>query len=142
MRDRPRFVGATLRAPFTFNSIALSTLFWAMLVVPAWIAPQAAQAASWNATAGAQSGDRGKQAWAFLPNELWIHAGDSIFWTVASDDTHTVSFLTASQLRPGIPQDSDVITPDGSSFDGSSYVNSGELTFGQAARTLSLEATK
>src|SRR5260370_11742952 len=131
MRDRPRFCGATLRAPFTFNSFALSTLFWSMLVATGLIVPQAAQAAQWNAIAGAQSGDRGRQAWAFLPNELWIHAGDSIFWTVASDDTHTVSFLTASQLRPGIPQNNDVITPDGSSFDGSSYVNSGELTFGQ-----------
>jgi plastocyanin len=112
MRDRPRFAGA-------------------VLVAAVWMAPQAAQAASWNGTAGAQSGDRGRQAWAFLPNELWIHAGDSIFWAVANDDTHTVSFLTASQLRPTMGQDSDVITPDGSSFDGSSYVNSGELTFGQ-----------
>jgi plastocyanin len=131
MRDTPRFVRATLRVPFTFDSIPLSTLFWPMLAAAVLIAPQAAQAAKWNATAGAQSGDRGRQAWAFLPNELWIHAGDSIFWAVASDDTHTVSFLTASQLRPTMGQDNDVITPDGSSFDGSSYVNSGELTFGQ-----------
>jgi plastocyanin len=131
MRDTPRFAGATLRVPFTFNSIALSTLFWAMLVAAGLIVPQAAHAEKWNATAGAQSGDRGRQAWAFLPNELWIHPGDSIFWTFASDDTHTVSFLTAGQLRPTIGHDSDVITPDGSSFDGSSYVNSGELTFGK-----------
>ncbi len=131
MRDTPRFAGATLRVPFTLNSIALSTLVWPMLVAAVLLGPQAAQAAKWNATAGDQSRDRGRQAWAFLPNELWIHAGDSIFWAVASDDTHTVSFLTAGQLRPTLAQVNDVITPDGSSFDGSSYVNSGELTFGQ-----------
>ncbi len=127
MRHRSRLAGATLQAPFNSNS----AFFASMLVAAVLIAPQAAQAAKWNATAGAQSGDRGRQAWAFLPNELWIHAGDSIFWSVASDDTHTVSFLTASQLRPTIGHDSDVITPDGPSFDGSSFVNSGELTFGQ-----------
>ena len=32
MRDTPRFAGATLRVPFTLNSIALSTLVWPMLV--------------------------------------------------------------------------------------------------------------
>src|SRR5712692_11540379 len=107
MRHRSRFAGTTLQAPFNSNS----ALFWALLVAAVLIAPQAAQAAKWNATAGAQSGDRGRQAWAFLPNELWIHAGDSIFWSVASDDTHTVSFLTAGQLRPTLAHVNDVIAP-------------------------------
>ena len=79
---------------------------------------------------GSQSGDQGRQAWAFLPNELWIHAGDSVLWTVATDESHTISFLTPSQLRPTVGQDSNVITPSGSPFDGSSFVNSGEITFG------------
>jgi plastocyanin len=105
------------------------TVFLAILVVR--ITPHTLQAATWNITAGAESSDLGRQAAAFLPNELWIHAGDSILWAVTSHDTHTISFLTAGPLRPTVAHDSDVVTPSGSSFDGSSFVNSGELPFGQ-----------
>ncbi len=42
-----------------------------------------------------------KQAIAFLPNEMWIHAGDSITWTSASGDIHTVSFFVAGQKYAG-----------------------------------------
>jgi hypothetical protein len=38
------------------------------------------------------------QALAFLPNEIWIHAGDSITWTFPVSEPHTVTFLT-----PGPP---------------------------------------
>ena len=40
---------------------------------------------NWNATVGGQSADMSKQAVAFLPNEIWIHAGDSITWTFAAE---------------------------------------------------------
>jgi plastocyanin len=109
------------------NSILSSAIMRCMLSLAALIVPQALHAATWQATVGAQSDDLGRQGWAFLPNELWIHAGDSVTWTFASDEPHTASFLTFNQLRPTIAHDSDVITPSGSSFDGSSYVNSGEL---------------
>lgn len=111
------------------NSMLSSTIIRCMLPLTGLIVPQAVHAAAttWNATAGAQSDDLGRQGLAFLPNELWIHAGDSITWTFATDEAHTVSFLTFSQLRPTTPQDSDIITPSGSSFDGSAFVNSGEL---------------
>ena len=39
--------------------------------------------------------------------------------------------MTPSQLRPVGPHRNDVITPDGSAFDGSSFVNSGDLSGGQ-----------
>ena len=55
---------------------------------------------NWNATVAGQSKDMAKQAIAFLPNELWIHAGDSITWTFASGDIHTVTFLTVGQVYP------------------------------------------
>ena len=105
------------------------TVFLAILAV--WIAPHTLRAATWNITAGAESSDLGRQVAAFLPNELWIHAGDSILWAVTSHDAQTISFLTANQLRPTVAHDRDVVTPSGSSFDGSAFVNSGELTFGQ-----------
>src|SRR5215472_12872123 len=54
--------------------------------------------AQWNATIGAQSQDLGRQGLAFLPNEIWIHAGDSITWKMAPDEPHTVTFFAS---RPG-----------------------------------------
>ena len=42
-------------------------------------------AAQWNATVGAESNDLGRQGLAFLPNEIWIHAGDSITWPPATE---------------------------------------------------------
>jgi plastocyanin len=97
------------------------------------------QADTWTAAVGAQSSDEGKQALAFLANELWIHVGDSIRWTAATDEIHTVSFLTIGQPRPplfttgnsgpfvGCPG----ATPDPSSFDGSKCVTSAPLAIGQ-----------
>jgi len=97
----------------------------------------ATQPQLWEVWVGAQSPDLGDQALAFLPNELWIHAGDSIRWTHASTEIHTVTFLTPGppgQIRPpnfgstfGVPVGCPGNTPDGASFNGSSCVNSGLL---------------
>jgi plastocyanin len=92
---------------------------------------------NWNATVGGQSADLSQQAVAFLPNEIWIHAGDSITWTFASGDIHTVTFLTVGQVYPfdetqGCPP----ITPSGSPFDGSSCVSSADLTLGQTYQVI------
>src|SRR4029077_15780957 len=46
---------------------------------------------NWNATVGGQSADMSKQAVAFLPNEIWIHAGGSITWTFARADIHSAT---------------------------------------------------
>src|SRR5262249_392047 len=70
-----------------------------MLVAGLLLLPQLL-AAQWNATVGAESSDLGRQGLAFLPNEIWIHAGDSITWTVAVAEPHTVAFLTDGQLPP------------------------------------------
>ena len=55
-------------------------IFW-LFALAILIAPGAVSAKTWRATVGAQSTDEGIQALAFLPNELWIRAGDSITWT-------------------------------------------------------------
>lgn len=57
-------------------------------------------AADWHAAVGAQDENKGRQVIAFLPNELWIHAGDSVEWIVNADEIHTVTFLTDGQVRP------------------------------------------
>lgn len=80
---------------------------------------------------GAQSRDLGRQVIAFLPNEVWIHAGDSVDFTVATDEPHTVTFLTPNQVRPPFPVGCPGTTATGSAEDGSSCVNSGTLTKGQ-----------
>jgi plastocyanin len=114
---------------------------FALVALLAGVATSAASATEWNAWVGAQTEDQGGQALAFLPNELWIHAGDSIRFSFSTDEPHTVSFLKPGQLRPpafslvgvggnvfvGCPG----ATPDGSSFDGSACLTSGPSTTGQ-----------
>ena len=108
----------------------LTLLLAAGLVSAIALPTQAEQ--NWNATVGGQSKDKAMQAVAFLPNELWIHAGDTITWTSASDDAHTVTFLTVGQVYPfDFTQGCPPISPSGSSFDGSSCVSSPPLTNGQ-----------
>jgi len=107
-----------------FTPIQGSIVAGCVWMLAALIGPQTAHAGAWQATVGAQSADLGRQALAFLPNELWIHVGDTITWTHDADDAHTVTFLTAGQLRPLDP----TIPPSaGSSFDGMTFVNSGLL---------------
>jgi plastocyanin len=97
----------------------------------ALLIPSSTLADTWQLQAGAESPDRGRQALAFLPNEIWIHAGDSIRWTFPTHERHTLTFLTPGQTRPpafgsifGILVGCPGITPDGSSFNGSACVTS------------------
>src|SRR5512135_3940187 len=78
-----------------------------------------ASAAEWSVTVGVESPDKGRQALAFLPNEIWIHAGDSITWTFAVDEIHTVSLLQPAQIRPPFAVGCPGTTPNDSSFNGS-----------------------
>ena len=57
--------------------------------------PQAANAQrTWNANVGAETRDQAGQADAFLPNEIWINAGDSIRWTWRpKNEPHTLTLL-------------------------------------------------
>ena len=76
-----------------------------LLLFVAWMAHTAVPvlASGIQAIAGAQSEDKGRQALAFLPNELWVHVGDSVTWAFPTDEPHTVTFLGASQVRPPFP---------------------------------------
>ena len=93
-----------------------------------------ARAQSWEATVGTESPDRGSQALAFLPNEIWIHAGDSIRWTFPTHERHTLSFLMSGQIRPpgfgptfGVLVGCPGVTANGLPFDGSSCITSDVL---------------
>jgi plastocyanin len=101
------------------------------VLAPLFLIPTLVQAQNWQVQVGAQSKDKGQQIIASLPNEVWIHAGDSIAFTVATDEPHTVTFLTPNQVRPPFPVGCPGTTPNGSAEDGSVCVNSGTLTKGQ-----------
>jgi len=98
---------------------------WALVYAAIVLAPLA-YADSWHLIVGAQDTDKGVQALAFLPNEIWIHAGDNITWTFPTPD-HSVTFLTQGQPRPTFQVGCPGTTPDGSPFDGSACVNSGRV---------------
>jgi len=114
----------------TLRSVTVATLACWIFAPAIFIAPRAGYAAIWQATAGAQSTDEGIQALAFLTNELWVHAGDSVRWTFPTPEIHTVTFLKPGQprpQRPGVGGGCPGTTPDGSGFDGSACVTSAEL---------------
>ncbi|HYT31746.1 MAG TPA: plastocyanin/azurin family copper-binding protein [Thermoanaerobaculia bacterium] len=103
-------------------------------ILTAGVATRTAQAEEWQATVGGESPDRGRQALAFLPNELWVHTGDRIRWNFPTHERHTLTFLKPGQTRPpgfgpifGVPVGCPGLTPDGSSFDGSACVTTGIL---------------
>lgn len=93
-----------------------------------------ARADDWQVKAGAERPDMGPQALAFLPNELWIHAGDSVRFVFTTHERHTATFLKPGQVRPpnfgpifGIGVGCPGNTPDGADATVSSCVNSGIL---------------
>jgi plastocyanin len=88
--------------------------------------------AQWTASVGAESGDQGRQALAFLPNEIWIHVGDSITWKLVTKvEPHTVTFLIANQIRNPFNVGCPGYTPDNSPFDGTACVSAPPMVNGQ-----------
>src|ERR1700680_1989101 len=103
------------------RSIWLQALLRWALVLAVLTVPQAGRALEWRATVGAQSNDKGRQAMAFLPNEIWIHAGDFIKWTFDTDELHTVTFIPDTEPRPFFQT---VAGSSTATFDGSTTVSS------------------
>jgi plastocyanin len=101
-----------------------------VLCCAAIIVSKAVQAESWHALVGAESPDHASQVIAFLPNEMWIHAGDSITWSFPVLEPHSATFLTPGLVRPAFTVGCPVTntTPDPSAFDNTSCVNSGRIT--------------
>src|SRR5204863_1880246 len=108
-----------------------SAMFRWMLLLGALFVPQVLQAAQWNATVGGQTHDKGHQALAFLPNEIWIHAGDRITWQFDADDIHTLTFLVAGQPRPFFADGCPGFSTDPATFDGSTCVTTPPMVTGQ-----------
>ena len=92
---------------------------------------------TWHAQVGAETPDMGRQALAFLPNEIWIHAGDSVTWTFKSDEIHTVSFLVVGQIFPPFPVGCPGFSFGAANFDGSTCVTTPPTVKGQPDFTVS-----
>ena len=94
-----------------------------------------AKTRTWHVQAGQQSRDLAIQGMAFLPQNIWIDAGDTIRWTADSAEPHTVTFLargtTLPAFAPGDPnQLFQVPAPVGSAvpaYQPGKYYNSGML---------------
>lgn len=117
---------------WTFNVTWRSRALRLMVLLPVFVLLQGAQA-QWHATVGSQSVDQARQALAFLPNELWIHQGDSITWHFDAGEIHTVTFLRAvpaSQIRPPFEAGCPGFSSDPATFDGSTCVTSPPLVEG------------
>jgi plastocyanin len=99
--------------------------------------PNDARARSLNALVGAETGDQGIQALAFLPNDVSANVGDQITWSFPTHEPHTLTFVPAGQPRPPA---SAPATPSGGTLDGTKLINSGAL-LGGATYTVKLGAS-
>jgi len=93
--------------------------------------PVSIQAETWHVAAGAQNMDKARQVLAFLPNEIWIHAGDTVNWTVGADEIHTITFLTVGQVRLPFSVGCPGFSVGAASFDGSTCVSTPAMVSGQ-----------
>jgi hypothetical protein len=82
-------------------SVVLGLAAVAVLSFPRAVAAQQ----NWNAKVGAETQDMGRQALAFLPNEIWIHTGDSITWTMKFTPCRFWWLAKPSRHSPWVVQD-------------------------------------
>src|SRR6266446_4763492 len=116
--------------------VQLRSTCWYWLLLAALMVPVSIQAETWQVAAGAQNMDKARQVLAFLPNEIWIHAGDTVNWTVGADEIHTVTFLTVGQVRLPFFVGCPGFSVGATSFDGSTCVSTPPMVSGQTFRVM------
>lgn len=87
---------------------------------------------TWQAALGAQTKDMGTQAIAFLPNELWVHVGDSITWTSQAAEMHTATLLMEGQKLPPFMVGCPGFAMSPAIYDGIHCLSTPTLTQGQS----------
>ncbi|HVT21909.1 MAG TPA: hypothetical protein VHE57_11030 [Mycobacteriales bacterium] len=113
--------------------------------------PPAAQ--NWHVLVGAQTVHGSIQTMGFYPGQITVDQGDSVTWTANSAEPHTVTFLSTADPCPdtalcALPQTGfDLGSPvqsspqGGTSYDGTSYFNSGVMTSSPPGPTLPFPPT-
>jgi len=112
---------------------ALYSPFIRLFVLLAIAVLPKATLAQWHVTVGAQDPDLGRQVLAFLPNEIWIHQGDSITWRFEAGEIHTITLLATNptaQVRPPFFVGCPGFSSDPATFDGSACVSTPPLVKG------------
>jgi plastocyanin len=113
-----------------------------LLLFAAFLGPKPAVAQqNWQLTVGSQFPDcvwaennpatalcSSQQGMAFEPNEIWIHAGDSVTWTHRTGEGHTVTFLQPGQIRPSTAVGCSAVTGSANSPNDSSYDPTGSAS--------------
>jgi plastocyanin len=106
--------------------------------------------ATWHVRVGAETPDMAVTAMSFLPRQVWIDRGDTVHWTAASAEPHTVTFLAPGTTLPDFnPFDPTQTQAQGTHrYDGTAYTNSGIIAtepifvFTQPAASYDLKFTK
>ncbi|HEY8317703.1 MAG TPA: plastocyanin/azurin family copper-binding protein [Amnibacterium sp.] len=88
---------------------------------------------TWTVQVGNESHDQAIQGMAFLPENIYVNAGDTVRWDANSAEVHTVTFLARGQklasFEPFNPSNPiELLKVGGSWYDGKSYYNSGVMT--------------
>lgn len=87
---------------------------------------------NWTVLVGGQRRDQALEAFDFYDETITIDAGDSVTWTAGGGhEPHTVTFLGPNASPPPKSDPSDALPVGGSSYDGSVYTSSGNITEGQ-----------
>ncbi len=96
---------------------------------PAPTSPQ-----SWSVQTGVSSQSEALQGLAFYPSSpLTIDVGDTVTWSFPAAEAHTVALLGAGQTKVPAATDPSVAQPaGGSTYDGSTFTNSGFLAGGKS----------
>lgn len=90
-----------------------------------------ASGTQWRLNAGGSSHAEAYQGLQLYPASITVNAGDTVTWTYASAEPHTVTFLGAGQATPPPPTDPSAPRPaGGSTYDGSTYASSGFIALG------------
>ena len=131
-------------------SVFLATLFVLLSSfgssLPAMARSHSSSPATWNILVGVDNKAHDITGMAYLTPEIWINAGDTITWTANSGEPHTVAFLASGQQRPRLynPLSPTQNNPaGGSSYDGQSFYNSGDMSlfFGVQSYSLTFPVT-
>jgi plastocyanin len=89
------------RENILLSSILSSVFFALTLAALVMSAPAADAQQMWHVQVGAESHGPGQQVDAFLPNEIWIYAGDSIKFTFSpKSDVHKVTLMEPGRAHP------------------------------------------